>query len=61
MTRSLLRRLPGLMACVCICWGAAVAAAADPILDWNQTAAQAITTAVAAGRPSQVSAQSLLS
>jgi hypothetical protein len=47
--KNLLRRCTGLIACAFL--GAAGPAAADPILDWNGIAAQALTTAVAAGRP----------
>jgi hypothetical protein len=47
--KKLLRRCTGLIACAFLV--AAGPAAADPILDWNDIAAQALTTALAAGRP----------
>jgi len=50
MTR--LPKLTGLLVCGCLSWAAP--STADPVLDWNDIATQAIATAIAAGRPGQV-------
>ena len=44
-----LRRLAGLIVCGCLIWAGPVRA--DAVVDWNEIALQAITTAIAAGRP----------